>query len=149
MDTASVHFNRSLKQTKPKKKPIKVVYISSPMKVKTSVAKFRSVVQGLTGRDSDPTHIEKFLGINGVDEPQRVPDQEIEGEDDKSDYARLVPGTVDHEGESSSVSADSSIEPFDDVFTAEMIENFTGLPARSSLFFEPQGDLFRSLDVVL
>lgn len=117
------------------------------MKVKTCVSKFRSVVQGLTGRDSDPTHMEKLLGINGVDEPQRVPDQEIEG--DRSDYARLVPGAVDHEGESSSVSADSSIEPFDDVFTAEMIENFTGLPARSSLFFEPQGDLFRSLDVVL
>ncbi|XP_042471304.1 sigma factor binding protein 2, chloroplastic-like isoform X2 [Zingiber officinale] len=45
--------------TKKKKKKnklqqlIKVVYISNPMKVKATVAEFRSVVQGLTGRDSD------------------------------------------------------------------------------------------------
>lgn len=32
---------------------LKVVYISSPMKVKTSAAKFRTIVQKLTGRDSD------------------------------------------------------------------------------------------------
>lgn len=37
----------------PADKGIKVVYISSPMKVKTSAAEFRATVQGLTGRDSD------------------------------------------------------------------------------------------------
>lgn len=35
------------------KKGIKVVYISTPMKVKTSASEFRALVQELTGRDSD------------------------------------------------------------------------------------------------
>ena len=37
------------------KKPIKVVYISNPMRVKTSAAGFRALVQELTGRDADPS----------------------------------------------------------------------------------------------
>ncbi|KAK9081769.1 hypothetical protein Syun_031215 [Stephania yunnanensis] len=36
-----------------KKQPVKVVYISNPMKVKTSVSEFRALVQELTGQDSD------------------------------------------------------------------------------------------------
>lgn len=32
--------------------PLKIVYISSPMKVKTCESKFRSLVQELTGKDS-------------------------------------------------------------------------------------------------
>ncbi|KAL1552942.1 sigma factor binding protein 2, chloroplastic-like [Salvia divinorum] len=47
----------SLKKTckgKTKKSdPLKVVYISSPMKVKTSASRFRSLVQELTGKNSD------------------------------------------------------------------------------------------------
>jgi hypothetical protein len=37
------------------KKPIKVVYISNPMCVKTSAARFRALVQELTGRHADPS----------------------------------------------------------------------------------------------
>uniref|UniRef100_A0ACD5VSY6 Uncharacterized protein n=1 Tax=Avena sativa TaxID=4498 RepID=A0ACD5VSY6_AVESA len=37
------------------KKPIKVVYISNPMRVKASAADFRSLVQELTGRHADPS----------------------------------------------------------------------------------------------
>uniref|UniRef100_A0ACD5XZM6 Uncharacterized protein n=1 Tax=Avena sativa TaxID=4498 RepID=A0ACD5XZM6_AVESA len=36
-------------------KPIKVVYISNPMRVKTSAADFRALVQDLTGRHADPS----------------------------------------------------------------------------------------------
>ncbi|GJR34809.1 VQ-like protein [Tanacetum coccineum] len=48
----------SIKRTKngTKKKDnnkLKVVHISSPMKVKTSASRFRALVQELTGRDSD------------------------------------------------------------------------------------------------
>ncbi|XP_004142385.1 uncharacterized protein LOC101217123 [Cucumis sativus] len=50
------------KQAKRSKKSagagFKVVYISSPMKVKTSASKFRSLVQKLTGQDSDA---ERFM----------------------------------------------------------------------------------------
>ncbi|KAJ1286973.1 hypothetical protein BS78_03G393800 [Paspalum vaginatum] len=38
------------------KKPIKVVYISNPMRVKTSAAGFRALVQELTGRHADPSN---------------------------------------------------------------------------------------------
>ena len=48
---------------KSKKKPIKVVYISNPMKVTASASEFRALVQQLTGQDADvylpdlqPTH---------------------------------------------------------------------------------------------
>ncbi|EEE63605.1 hypothetical protein OsJ_18422 [Oryza sativa Japonica Group] len=37
------------------KKPIKVVYISNPMRVRTSAAGFRALVQELTGRNADPS----------------------------------------------------------------------------------------------
>lgn len=40
-----------------RKRGVKVVYISSPMKVKTSASEFRMIVQELTGRDSDVVRI--------------------------------------------------------------------------------------------
>lgn len=40
-----------------------MVYISSPMKVKTSASEFRALVQELTGRDSDAER--SFETING------------------------------------------------------------------------------------
>ncbi|KAI9115227.1 hypothetical protein K1719_013546 [Acacia pycnantha] len=48
-----------LKKKKKKEKNIKVTYISSPMKVKTSASNFRALVQQLTGQDSNVE--EKFL----------------------------------------------------------------------------------------
>lgn len=43
------------KKGKAKKvKPIKVVYISNPMRVTTSPSQFRALVQELTGQDADP-----------------------------------------------------------------------------------------------
>lgn len=50
-------------------KGIKVVYISSPMKVKTSAAEFRATVQGLTGRDSDVARLMDADGSGG-EKPQ-------------------------------------------------------------------------------
>jgi len=37
------------------RKPIKVLYIDNPMRVKTSAAGFRALVQELTGRHADPS----------------------------------------------------------------------------------------------
>lgn len=42
---------KSWSQTK--KQPLKVVYISNPMRVHTSASKFRALVQELTGRDAE------------------------------------------------------------------------------------------------
>ncbi|KAL9677305.1 hypothetical protein QQ045_005533 [Rhodiola kirilowii] len=44
---------KNRKSSKNKSAELKVVYISSPMKVKTCASNFRSTVQQLTGRDSD------------------------------------------------------------------------------------------------
>ncbi|KAG6467519.1 hypothetical protein ZIOFF_074649 [Zingiber officinale] len=75
------------KSTKKKKKknklqqPIKVVYISNPMKVKATVAEFSSVVQGLTGRDSDLESSLSKYGAVAVDyygTPDLPPPQEEE-----------------------------------------------------------------------
>ncbi|KAL6616251.1 hypothetical protein ACP70R_038521 [Stipagrostis hirtigluma subsp. patula] len=50
------------------KKPIKVVYISNPMRVKTSAAGFRALVQELTGRHADPSKYspEDLAGVGGA-----------------------------------------------------------------------------------
>lgn len=44
---------KSPKLAKAKKKPLKVVYISNPVKLTATAAQFRAVVQELTGRDSN------------------------------------------------------------------------------------------------
>jgi predicted alpha/beta hydrolase len=44
---------KSPKQAKAKKKPLKVVYISNPVKLTATAAQFRAVVQELTGQDSN------------------------------------------------------------------------------------------------
>lgn len=62
MDKLSVNQKRGAKQAKSKRKaPLKVVYISSPMKFETSAAKFRELVQSVTGQDSD---IDSLLGFH-------------------------------------------------------------------------------------
>ncbi|KAE8717865.1 Sigma factor binding protein 1 [Hibiscus syriacus] len=56
MDALGVHqVKRTKKNSKRRnsKKDLKVVYISSPMKVKTCASQFRALVQELTGKDSD------------------------------------------------------------------------------------------------
>lgn len=51
------------RQSKKSKKEIKVTYISSPVKVKTSASNFRALVQELTGKYSNVA--EMFVGVNG------------------------------------------------------------------------------------
>ena len=64
MDVLGANHMSSKKQPKrTTKKPIKVVYISTPMKVKTSASKFRDLVQELTGQDSDTT---RYVEVNGA-----------------------------------------------------------------------------------
>ncbi|GAA0175776.1 hypothetical protein LIER_41972 [Lithospermum erythrorhizon] len=57
MDNIHRVVPKSMSRSKGKKSKqqnsVKVVYISTPMKVKTSASQFRTLVQELTGRDSD------------------------------------------------------------------------------------------------
>lgn len=55
-----------------KKKPgVKVVYISDPVRVRTSESEFRAVVQELTGQDSDiAENMEKYQTTESVGKPE-------------------------------------------------------------------------------
>ncbi|KAL6130108.1 hypothetical protein ACLB2K_068489 [Fragaria x ananassa] len=91
MDVLGVN-NRSPKQSKRSRssKGVKVVYISSPMKVQTSASKFRALVQELTGRDSDA---ERFMETNGGDGHHRhhkVPEFSHEKQLKEADRDHLV-----------------------------------------------------------
>ncbi|XVE60975.1 hypothetical protein DITRI_Ditri06bG0003700 [Diplodiscus trichospermus] len=140
---SSLQESKAAKKAKSKKKnnnkPIKVVYISNPMKVKTSASKFRALVQELTGQYAefpDPTkfsaHTDDDGGGGGN---QTVPDA---GKNSNDGHAQEVPrvgelavGNHHHEQLYSTraydYQEDVPFETFDDeVFTPQMLENFTG-----------------------
>ncbi|KAG2668905.1 hypothetical protein I3843_14G010900 [Carya illinoinensis] len=82
MDVLGVNnVMNSKKQAKRSKKPLKVVYISTPMKVQTSASNFRDLVQELTGRDSDTARFMELSGDHAGDHDQEprnnyLPDQQ-------------------------------------------------------------------------
>ncbi|XVE95766.1 hypothetical protein REPUB_Repub02eG0127600 [Reevesia pubescens] len=143
MDNSSVsslqEISKAGKKAKSKKKknnntPIKVVYISNPMKVKTSASKFRALVQKLTGQDAELPDPTKFTDTDedtgGVN--QTVPDAAKNRTDD---HAQEVPrveeqpaGHHQHEQQYSRRGDDYDVpfETFDEVFTPQMLESFTG-----------------------
>ncbi|KAE8681898.1 Sigma factor binding protein 2 [Hibiscus syriacus] len=124
------------------KKPIKVVYISNPMKVKTSASKFRALVQKLTGQDAelhdDPTKFTDTeeavddVGGDNDDGNQRVPETVAKNGTTSPDYhVKEVPTFDRQQCSAIAVDGDRGV-PFDAfyddyVFTPQMIENFTGM----------------------
>ncbi|XP_061366795.1 sigma factor binding protein 1, chloroplastic-like [Gastrolobium bilobum] len=132
------------KNNKNKNKPIKVVYISNPMKVKTSASEFRALVQKLTGRDAEsPPDPSRYGGGNGggdsgymVDSDEGCVKKTVHGE---NDHTLVMPPQVEPSNvqgqKRNGVSTMENFEPFDDVFTAQMIENVSAfLP--DSVFYE-------------
>ncbi|XP_010245501.1 PREDICTED: sigma factor binding protein 1, chloroplastic-like [Nelumbo nucifera] len=145
MDKLSVHQRKGAKQAKSKNKPIKVVYISNPMKVKTSASQFRALVQELTGRDSDETDATRFSDFDSVDGVQVVPDQVAKVTyDDSPEIPR-----VDTYQESPASSDSNLFEPFNDVFTPQMLESFAGFFPSSLTTESLQVDIFRNPDEVV
>ncbi|GMY22763.1 sigma factor binding protein 2, chloroplastic [Fagus crenata] len=73
-----VNHVKGKRQAKGSKKGVKVVYIASPMKVKTSASKFRDLVQELTGQDSDTARYMEEVN-NGADHqgPFNFSDQQL------------------------------------------------------------------------
>ncbi|KAI3667116.1 hypothetical protein L6452_42164 [Arctium lappa] len=55
------HEKKSQKSSK--KKPVKVVYISNPMKIKATPSEFRAVVQQLTGQYATSPPPEELTGV--------------------------------------------------------------------------------------
>ncbi|CAI9769483.1 unnamed protein product [Fraxinus pennsylvanica] len=130
------------KKTKSKrniKNSLKVVYISSPMKVKTSATRFRSLVQELTGRHSD---VSRFMEYNGCNDYQDF--------DDHSDGS-LQPKTVidDSTQRESPTSSDSiHLEPLDNdsVFSSQMEQQFAEIFSADLYFNSSELDVLGSYE---
>ncbi|KAL2514690.1 sigma factor binding protein 1 [Forsythia ovata] len=103
---------RKTKSKRSNKNSLKVVYISSPMKVKTSATRFRSLVQELTGRHSD---VSRFMDSNDSNDFHEF--------DDNSDGS-LLPKSV-NDDHLSSISTQRESPTSSD-----------------STFFEPMGNVF-------
>ena len=150
-------------------KNIKVVYISNPMKVKTSASEFRALVQELTGQDAElPPDPSKFKdsgsddgggGDGGEGENHQVDSNncvvKVGHDEDEHHHTLVVPPPVDPksnyncEGQLASgggggggggASSIESFEPFDEVFTPQMIENISSLLPSSMFYESPQVD---------
>ncbi|KAG2671904.1 hypothetical protein I3843_13G013600 [Carya illinoinensis] len=127
MDVLGVnHVNRKKQQTASKrsKKPLKVVYISTPMKVKTSASEFRDLVQKLTGRDSDTA---RFMELNvGADHHQEPCDC--------SDHQQQQP-----------IMNEASEFPLSISYSSEMLQPYSEASAFKSLSEHLQLDVLRSV----
>ncbi|CAK9184051.1 unnamed protein product [Ilex paraguariensis] len=131
-----VQQKKATKLAKTKKKPLKIVYISNPMKVKTSASEFRALVQELTGQDAELPDPVQFP----VADHQVVPDATV-SEDQAHQVPRADPG-----GEVAKPSDDSdfSSEPYDDGIL--MLENFPGLLPSNLWFESAHDDVLKSLE---
>ncbi|XP_042501330.1 uncharacterized protein LOC122079139 [Macadamia integrifolia] len=138
----SIKSSKQFKSKKKPSKPIKVVYISSPMKVKTSASEFRALVQELTGRDSDLGGYNGRFLVDGLE--QKVTDEVMKIRDD---YEPQVPQIGDFHQESSSGRYDDTLievdQPFDDFFSSSgLLENFYRFTE------PPQVDVIRNFGAV-
>ncbi|KAJ8511559.1 hypothetical protein OPV22_001993 [Ensete ventricosum] len=135
MGRPSVH-QKSPEQAKAKatkkKKPIRVVYISNPMRVTTSAAQFRGLVQKLTGRDSNVADMAIACSPTGGP---------------SADYAGMTPQDLSTDSGALGPCKGAVATPFemlDDGFSAQMLEDLSGLPPWPPLYCESSvGGLWR------
>ncbi|KAI3844759.1 hypothetical protein MKW92_029925 [Papaver armeniacum] len=128
----------------PKKisKPVRVVYISNPMKVKASVSEFRSLVQELTGRDSDISSVSFDRSRFTTDSNEMKSFQDRPSEIMKVNSAMNNTNDIIHQQQhgdfiqevlgfdwmnTSSDSLSSIFEPLYDIFVPGVMENMNGV----------------------
>lgn len=100
---------RGGKRSNSEKHAMKVVYISTPMKVKTSASKFMKIVQELTGRESDVVRIMETFGGRGRDTWMVV---DHDDDDDHHHYLDhgVDPSLVVDDGSSPSCSSEELVD---------------------------------------
>lgn len=117
---------RKRKLSVQKNQPLKVVYISNPMRVHTSASEFRALVQELTGRDAEFPDPAKFHQAS-IDVGEMNLEKNREGDDDEEaslDVATTMEDSNDDFPE-------SPYESFEEMLMREMLmENFA-VPSRS------------------
>lgn len=107
------------------KKPIKVVYISNPMRVKTNAAGFRALVQELTGRDADPS---KYNTDDGFDDGGAAQELSPEGSAAGSTLDAGAPGPAAAGGRPELAAAafgdgDRDRDEEEDIFGSQLLDN--------------------------
>lgn len=149
-----IHRRKATKKTKQshKKKPIKIVYISNPMKVQTSAAEFMALVQELTGQDADfpdPSKFPSIATVCGGAAPNNTPSGD--GDDDDDDYGNNNSpssslGAVELPAEdmyNNELLLDSFYDDFDDLIfpppPPPMIGNFSGMLPAAAAIYESYG----------
>ncbi|CAN6567058.1 unnamed protein product [Malus baccata var. baccata] len=126
MDVLGVNV-KSPKQSKRSRSKggVKVVYISSPMKVNTSASEFRALVQELTGRHSDA---ERFMETNngGQHHQQNVHEDSREQKLKVVDDYVLLPQLPFPNSfyEFPNCASDSLFEPFSGQFELDVLRSY-------------------------
>ncbi|KAK2634367.1 hypothetical protein Ddye_029159 [Dipteronia dyeriana] len=126
------------------KKGVKVVYISSPMKVNTCASKFRALVQELTGKDSDSTCC--FPDPYAFQKSTQLPHHH------RQESSSIGGGSHDHQypmmSESPTFSdATGQIDQYGDMFRSHREDSFLGLFSSNLFSDQPfQLDAFKSFD---
>lgn len=150
----SVHSKKVNKESKnTKKKPVKVVYIANPMKVNTSAAEFRALVQELTGQDAKyPMMESSCVGAEcdknsklkkGFYLSQSPPDKDKVVHEDHHHHHDVVDEMANnvHNPDSEAAMTDNLDLSFEDYggggedFVPELLDNLPGLVA-SNLWYD-------------
>lgn len=130
---SSVQKNRRHKQPKkPKRKQqqLKVVYISNPVRVNTSAAKFRALVQELTGQDADDMPAQPMFPVAHDTAAGGGIGTACEA---MEDHVLQVP-SIHHPG--TGTSSENSNLVFEDAYVPQLQENFpAGIPP-SNMWYE-------------
>ncbi|KAL1554698.1 hypothetical protein AAHA92_15234 [Salvia divinorum] len=118
-----------------KRQPLKVVYITNPIKFEASALEFRSLVQELTGQDAD---VASSAGA-GFSEAVKAEDS-VHAASEVEQVTKLgqFSGKVDEWEESDPVALRSAVSGYDDVVSPMMIDGIS-----SNLF-----DILQNLDAM-
>ena len=151
MKKSAKKTNTNNKASHKKAKPVKVVYISNPMKIKTSASQFRALVQELTGRDSELPHDPAKFSAGGDRTVKIGGDLHHDDDDDDDnnndhDLEEVVVMSSTNNSESStnytaSTNSTSATNPYDafeddDVFMPQIMEGFSGILPSTSVWYE-------------
>ncbi|XP_037414500.1 uncharacterized protein LOC119277331 [Triticum dicoccoides] len=111
------------------KKPIKVVYISNPMRVKTSEAGFRALVQELTGRHADPS---KY----NTDDGRAAQELSPEGSAAGSTPDAGAPGSAAAGGQPELAAAAFGDGEEEDIFESQLLDNDYAVFSPSTFLYD-------------
>ncbi|KAL8542124.1 hypothetical protein ACS0TY_003110 [Phlomoides rotata] len=139
------------KNSKGKRKSndsLKVVYISSPMKVKTSASRFRSLVQQLTGKNSDITQYMDDNNHHGMTDFYDCDDVDLakETSDPYQIYYNISSSISPYDTPTSSDSLTTGSGSMDNImFTSQ----FDGIFSSSCFYNPSELDVLGSFDELL